>query len=153
MRRLIALTCGFALILMSVSSASAAVRFKAIRFDPPGKDVGSSSHLNKEWVKLKNTGRKAKDLTGWKLKDQGASHTFIFDGISLPGGDLLVLHTGKGSHRVSNGCGGRCSVHHYYWGLDGYVWNNDGDKAVLKKPSGTVADRCRYSGAGSTKRC
>jgi hypothetical protein len=40
-----------------------------------------------------------------------------------------------------------------YWRSDGYIWNNDGDRATLKKPGGTVVDRCSYSGAGSFKIC
>jgi hypothetical protein len=27
-----------------------------------------------------------------------------------------------------------------YWQYDWYVWNNDGDRATLKRPTGTVVD-------------
>ena len=40
-----------------------------------------------------------------------------------------------------------------YWDRGWYVWNNDGDKAVLKNASGTVVDTCRYAGGGTTAYC
>lgn len=142
------------LLVAAASPALGAIRLKKIAFDPPGKDTGTNTHLNKEWILIKNTGSASKNLSQWKLKDKGGDHTFGFPGISLPGGDLLKLHTGSGSHDVTAGCGGQCTVHHYYWDLNDYVWNNGGDKATLKKPSGAVADSCGYGGgATSPKRC
>lgn len=141
------------LVIAVPSQALAAIRLKKIAFNPSGADTGTNNHVNKEWVLIKNTGSSSKNLDRWKIKDKGADHTFRFAGISLPGGDLLKLHSGNGSHNVSDGCGGDCLVHHYYWGLDNYVWNNGGDKAVIKKPSGATADSCAYSGGASPKRC
>jgi hypothetical protein len=33
------------------------------------------------------------------------------------------------------------------------VWNNDGDKADLRGPSGTLIDGCSYTGVGAYKTC
>ena len=41
----------------------------------------------------------------------------------------------------------------YNWHQDWYVWNNDGDRARLRKPNGTTVDSCSYSGAGSSVGC
>lgn len=151
--RFIALVVTAVLVVAVPSQALAAIRLKKIAFNPAGADTGTNSHVNKEWVLIKNTGANSKDLDGWKIKDKGANNTFSFSGISLPGGDLLKLHSGNGSHRATSGCGGRCTVHHYYWDAGGYVWNNNGDKAVIKKPSGMKADSCAYSGGSSPKKC
>jgi hypothetical protein len=34
-----------------------------------------------------------------------------------------------------------------------YVWNNDGDRARLRRANGTLADSCAYSGAGRSILC
>lgn len=136
------------------ASALAAIRITKIAFDPAGTDSGSNASLNSEWILLKNTGSSAKQLDGWKLLDRGPDHRYRFGAISVAGGDLVKLHSGTGSHRVTTGCGGDCLVHHYYWGLDNYVWNNDGDRATLKNAGNDVVDRCAYSSsANSPVRC
>ena len=48
---------------------------------------------------------------------------------------VAKIHTGHGSNTRKN----------VYWGSGNYIWNNDGDTATLKRPGGTVADRCHYS--------
>jgi hypothetical protein len=55
----------------------------------------------------------------------------------------VTIHTGNGSN----------TSRHRYWRQDNYVWNNDGDRARLKKPNGTTVDSCSYSGAGSSVTC
>jgi hypothetical protein len=55
----------------------------------------------------------------------------------------VTIHTGKGTNTQTN----------RYWGLGGYVWNNDGDRATLKDNNGNVIDRCSYSGGGSHVFC
>ena len=46
------------LILAAPAAASAAVRIAKIQYDPPGSDTGTNSHLNMEYVVLKNTGNR-----------------------------------------------------------------------------------------------
>ena len=62
----------------------------------------------------------------------------------MPAGATLKFHTGSGQDSFP---------HHRYWGLDNYVWNNDGDTATIKKPNGRIADRCPYSGGGGAVSC
>jgi Lamin Tail Domain len=61
----------------------------------------------------------------------------------LGAGKTVTVHTGSGSN----------TARHRYWRQDWYVWNNDGDRARLKKPNGTTVDSCSYSGAGSSVAC
>ena len=68
---------------------------------------------------------------------------YRFGRYRLGAGKTVTVHTGRGSS----------SARHRYWQQDWYVWNNDGDRARLKKPNGTTADRCSYSGAGSSVTC
>lgn len=149
-RILVPLLTAVVLVVTVSAPALAAIRIKKIAFDPAGADSGSNQSLNAEWILLKNTGDTAKELEGWKVLDQGPDHRYRFQALSLAGGDLVKLHSGQGSHMVTTGCGGYCTVHHYYWSLDNYVWNNDGDAAKLKKPSGTIADKCAYSSSADS---
>ena len=126
-----------------VSAAPAAIKIAKIRFDPPGADTGSNSSLNAEWIILRNTGNSRKAVGGWRIRDR-AGHVYVFPaGARIGAGDTVKIHTGNGSD----------SAHHRYWDQDNYVWNNDGDRATLKKPNGRVADTCSYSGSGSSKVC
>jgi hypothetical protein len=131
-------------LLGFVSPASARIKIKSISFDPPGNDTGSNRHLNKEFVVIKNTGRRAKQLKGWKLIDRGRDHTFRFPRFKLRAGRSVKIHTGRG----------RNTRWHLHWRNSWYIWNNDGDTATLKTRGGRTASRCSYSSsASSPKRC
>jgi hypothetical protein len=136
------LTALFAVLIVA-PTGSAAIRIVKIYFDSPGADTGSNSSLNDEWIRLKNTGTRARSLTKWRVHDRGRDHLYIFGTYTLGAGKTVTIHTGRGSNTARN----------RYWRLDNYVWNNDGDKATLKKPNGTIVDTCSYSGAGSFKVC
>ena len=58
-------------------------------------------------------------------------------------GKTVKIHSGKGSNTARD----------RFWRSDGYIWNNDGDRAKLKSKAGTVIDTCSYSGAGSSVSC
>jgi hypothetical protein len=60
---------------------------------------------------------------------------YRFGTFKLGAGASVKIHTGHGSNARKN----------VYWGSGNYIWNNDGDTATLKRPGGTVADRCHYS--------
>jgi hypothetical protein len=130
-------------VLVVAPAGNAAIRIVKIYFDSPGADTGSNSSLNAEWIRLKNTGTKARSLTNWRIRDRGGDHVYRFGTYTLGAGKTVTIHTGNGSNTARN----------RYWRLDNYVWNNDGDKATLKKPNGTIVDTCSYSGAGSFKVC
>lgn len=122
--------------------ADAAVEFTAIRFDPPGTDTGTNAHLNEEAVVIKNTSGRAVTLTGWTLRDADR-HVYKLSTFRLRPGRAVTVHTGSGDD----------SRKHLFWGMDNYVWNNDGDTAILKDDSGNRVDRCRYSGRLSPATC
>jgi hypothetical protein len=153
-KQAVVLFVSLVVVIALPAAAFGAIRIKKIAFDPPGADTGTNSHINKEWVLIKNTGDNTKQLQGWKLLDRGPDHRYRFGALSLAPGDFVKLHSGSGSHTVTSGCGGDCAIHHYYWGQDNYVWNNGGDRATLKNSAGNVVDRCRYGAAAdSPKRC
>lgn len=149
MKRIAMLMLTAVVLAAGSTPAFAAIRIKKIAFDPPGRDSGTNRHLNREWILIKNTGPRAKQLRGWKVFDSGRDHVYRFNSIYLEPGDTIRLHTGRGSFDGAPACeeGTPCPEHahnDFYWGLDNYVWNNDGDRATLKRPNGTIVDRCAY---------
>ena len=84
-----------------------------------------------------------RDLTGWTIRDpQG--HIFKFPmSFKLEPGKTVKVHTGKGTDTNKD----------LYWKQDGYVWNNEGDKAILKNKSKTVVDTCKWGSGGSSTTC
>jgi len=122
--------------------ASGAIRFSKFSFDSPGSDTGSNASLNAEWARVTNFSSNARNLTGWTVRDL-AGHVYRFGTFTLRPGASVRLHTGHGSNTRTD----------VYWRQSWYIWNNDGDKAILKTPSGTTVDTCRWSGAGSIAFC
>ncbi len=120
--------------------ARGSVHIDFVRYDPAGSDTGTNRHLNKEIVIIRNSTGKARVLTGWVIKDP-AGHRYKFPKTRLKPGRAVTLHTGKGA----NNPGDR------FWDQGNYVWNNDGDKAILRKRNGARADVCKWGdGDGST---
>jgi hypothetical protein len=107
------------------------------------------SEYAEEWLNMlagvRRAGRRRSSTaaTGWRVHDRGRDHLYTFGTYTLGAGKTVTIHTGNGSNTARN----------RYWRLDNYVWNNDGDKATLKKPNGTIIDTCSYSGAGSAVAC
>jgi hypothetical protein len=122
-----------AFVLMA-GPASAAVKVTKIHGDSPGSDGGSNKSLNAERVVIRNTGSSAVQLKGWTLRDP-ASHVYRFGSFSLGAGKTVSIHTGDGGN----------SKLHRYWGQEWYVWNNDGDTAILRRPNGALVDKCTYT--------
>ena len=131
-----------ALTMALAAPAAAAIRISKIRYDPPGTDTGTNSHLNKEFVVITNTGSRAVRLEGWVLKDR-AGHRYRFGAFRLRPGKSVTIHTGRGTDDRDD----------LYWGSDDYIWNNDGDTATLKDASGRTVDTCRYPGGGTAVNC
>ncbi|GGO44830.1 MULTISPECIES: lamin tail domain-containing protein [Streptomyces] len=105
-----------------------------IQYDSPGRDTGSNSSLNGEWVNVHNNTRGAIQLKGYKLKDN-TGYTYTFGSYKIGAGKTVKVRTGKGS----NGAG------YVFWGRAAYVWNNTSDKARLIKPSGSQLDSCSWT--------
>jgi hypothetical protein len=138
----LAMAAGATLTVAPTAQAAPVVRFTKIYFDSPGSDTGSNYSLNAEWARVKNFSSKARILTGWTIRDpQG--HVYKFPTFTLRAGYSVTLHTGNGTNTATN----------LYWHEDNYVWNNSGDKAILRNRVGTLIDTCSFTGAGSYKIC
>jgi hypothetical protein len=120
-----------------------AVRLSKIQFDPPGADELTNSQLNKEWVQVKNFSARARDMTGFVIRDRSGFRYKFPDGFTIEPGVTVTIHTGRGTNGVKN----------LYWRQGSYIWNNTGDKASLKNAAGTVVDTCAYDGTGSSVIC
>ena len=132
-----------AVLLAGTASASAAVKIKEIEFNPPGPDTGTNAHINKEYIMFTNTGGTTVMLNHWTVRDADGNVFRFGLGDRIPAHSDLMIHTGRGSEALL----------HKYWGLRRYLWDNGGDRATLRRADGSVADRCRYSGSGSTVTC
>ena len=122
------------------AAAVSSTRFSFAQYDSPGDDTGSNASLNAEWVKVSNHSSQAKTLTGWTIRDT-ANHVYRFGAFKLGAGKSVRLHTGKGSNTRTD----------RYWGESWYVWNNTGDKAILRNSNGVTVDTCSWpDGDGNT---
>jgi hypothetical protein len=134
------------LVAAPAQAAPATVYIYKVYFDSPGSDRGSNSSLNAEYVVIKNGDNVAHAISGWTVRDK-AGHIYKFGNLRLGAGKQAIIHTDKGtSYTTSAGT-------HLYWGRECYVWNNTGDKAILRRADGSLKDTCSYSGAGSKKYC
>ena len=86
---------------------------------------------NLEYVTIRNNGSQSGSLDGWSIHDEGPNYSYPFaDGISLnPGGEVSVW-SGTSEAKAKT----------LYWRSRG-VWNNDGDTAFLRNPSGVVISK------------
>ncbi len=137
---LAALLGSVALVLPFAPSAQAttsAIRFGLIYYNSPGSDTGSNASLNAEYVTVKNVGTTGRYLTNWTVRD-AQGHIYTFGTFHLGAGKRVRIHTGKGSNTSTD----------RYWGRGWYVWNNTGDKAVLRNAAGTWRDSCAWGSSG-----
>ncbi|MFD6259867.1 lamin tail domain-containing protein [Micromonospora chalcea] len=109
-----------------------------VYYDSPGKDTRSNASLNAEYVQLTNKRKTVLNLKGYYVRDK-AGHVYSFTGdFKVAAGNSIVIHTGKGTNKGT----------HRYWGSAAYVWNNDGDTAYLRNPSGSLVDSCSWGKGG-----
>ena len=153
------------MLLVAAAPANAAIRIKKIAFNPAGADSGTNRHLNQEWIIIKNSGDQTRRVDGWKIHDRSRDHSYVlgdtsqgddvFTDIRLQPGGYIRLRTGQGQDSATASSHGDIPTHYdFYWDLDQYVWNNDGDRATLKNRAGDVVDRCAYTAtADSPKLC
>jgi hypothetical protein len=123
-----------ALATAAPAQAAGSVHLSEIYYNSPGSDTRSNSSLNAEWVRITNSTTKGVSLKGWTLTD-ASSHQYLFGTYTLGAGKSVEIHTGKGTNTTTN----------RYQGRGAYVWNNDKDKATLRKSSGTTQDTCSYN--------
>ena len=104
-----------------------AVWIKGINFDPAGRD------LDNEWVEIRNDTADAVGMEDWTLRD-AKNHTFKFPVFELPAGGSVKVWTKFGVNDAEN----------VYWKRGSAVWNNKGDRAVLRDEKGGEVARFAY---------
>ena len=82
-----------------------------------------------EYIEIKNTGNVAVNLSDWKIWSKGGQW-YTFSNITLQPGESVSIHSGPQATGI-------------VW-MKGYVWNNDGDEAVLYDAEGNVIDTYKY---------
>jgi hypothetical protein len=81
------------------------------------------------------------------VQANAAGTVYKFGTLRLGAGKQAIIHTGDGTTSTTS------TSTHLYWGREWYVWNNTGDKVILRRADGSLKDTCSYSGAGSKKYC
>ena len=83
-----------------------------------------------EVVEIANTGDAPIDIGGWKLHDEGSTKGFVFPaGTVLEAGASVRVRSGPGAANAGPG--------ELKWKTSS-VWNDTGDTAFLKDPSGEL---------------
>lgn len=134
------------LIATPAQAAPATVYIYKVYFDSPGSDTGSNSSLNAKYVVIKNGDNVSHSVSGWTVRD-AAGHVYKFGTLRLGAGKQAIIHTGKGTSYTTT------ASTHLYQGRGWYVWNNTGDKVILRRADDSLKDSCSFSGAGSVKYC
>ena len=101
--------------------------------DATGDD---NENLNGEWVQVHNDGANVVNMSGWGVKDESASHRYVFPtGFTLAPGESVTVYTG---------CGDDFGTDLYWCAVGSAVWNNDGDTAFLTDPNGNTHTSLPY---------
>ena len=103
------------------------VWIKDIYFNPPGRDIA------REYVEIRNDTAGAVGMEDWTLRD-AQNHVFKFPEFELPAGSSAKVWTKAGVNDAEN----------LFWGRGSAVWNNKGDKAVLRDENGVDVARYAY---------
>jgi hypothetical protein len=121
-----------------VSPKTGDVVFSKIVYNSPGVDNRSTTSLNAEYVRLTNRTGKTVNLKGWSIKDVAGNLYTVKTDQQVAAGGTAYVHSGKGTN-------GRPDAKHRYWNRTNYVWNNSGDTAYLRSPSGKSIDTCKWT--------
>ena len=137
MKKLPALALAAGLLVAAAPAAEARIAITKIVSAPtvyPNLFDSSAKNdkLVAETIVLRNTGRRAKMLTGRAIRDR-AGNRYRFGAVRLCAGCRIELHTGRGEDTRTD----------LYWNRSSEVWNNDRDKAFLVR-RGVVKDTCAY---------
>ena len=118
-------------------AATSPVRLYKVVYDPSGKDTHANAQLNREYVELKNTGKRAVTLTGWTVADT-KGHVYHFKSFTLKPGKYVYVHTGKGTDTAAN----------VFQNRGWYVWNNTTDTVTLRTAAAKKIDTCHWAKGG-----
>lgn len=129
-------------VVAAPASAAGNVIIYRAYYNSPGTDTRTNASLNSEYITLRNTSGVIKVVTGWTLRDK-QNHVYKFPTTRINPGQYLTVHTGRGTNNAA----------HRYWGSGNYIWNNTGDAAYLRTPTGALIDSCSWGSTGSYKNC
>jgi hypothetical protein len=133
-------TSGFA--SANTAASSSPIRIVKISYDSPGPDTSSTGSLNAEWIRLKNTGKTSRSLTGWTVRDK-SGRVYRFGSYKLGAGKTVTVHTGRGSSTSTVLYAARTS----------YLWSNSGDTATLRNAKGQKIDSCSLPKSKNSTTC
>jgi hypothetical protein len=91
-----------------------------------------------ESVALRNVGADRVQLRGWTIGD-GDGNRFRFGALTLTRGQSVSVVAGTGVATATR----------RFWRRGDQVWDDRGERAVLRTPNGALADSCRYRAARS----
>ncbi|MFB6820235.1 lamin tail domain-containing protein [Streptomyces virginiae] len=107
--------------------AQSSVVISDVQYGTAGRDR-SARALNREWVEVKNTGRKSVNLRGFTLTDRQGNR-YRFADFRLDGRSSVKVHTGQG----------RDTRHDVYQDRHHQIWD-ERDTATLRDNRGNVID-------------
>lgn len=84
-----------------------------------------------EYVRVANVGGTAAQLSGWRILSVVGSQAYTFSSYTLAPGASVYVHSGPDAPPSSGS--------HLRW-TTAYIWNNEGDEAELRTPSGGLVD-------------
>ncbi len=122
----------------------AAVEITEIHNNPVGIDLPSK--LNDEYIVIENKSSQRHIMANWIVSDRTQTgeekHVFTFpshiSGVTwaLDPGELIFLMTGKGTNTFVPRSGTHKPQFHFYMQREWFIWNNSGDTAYLRLPTG-----------------
>ncbi|WP_435279933.1 lamin tail domain-containing protein [Streptomyces sp. 1222.5] len=113
--------------------AHAAVFISDVQYDSPGRDDRSNRSLNREWVDVTNSTRRAVNLDGWTLEDEDG-HSYTFDHFRLDGRATVRVHTGVGRDTRTD----------VFQDRRAYVSDNRSDTATLRNDRDRFVDEVSW---------
>jgi hypothetical protein len=134
MKPLATLAAVLALSLATGGTAQAGIQLSKILPYPGVVPGDQNAQVNAEYVVVKNTASRAKNVRGWYIREKKLKRTFTFPGFTLCGGCSVKIHSGHGTNTAAD----------LYWGRAAGAWVDSGDKAILHRASGLVQDTCVY---------
>jgi hypothetical protein len=111
------------------------VSINRILYDPPGKDTRKNASLVREWIQVTNSCAAAASISGWRIRNSNG-RTYTFRDLSLVGGGLIRVYTGRGANTPT----------YRYWGKRRHIWNDRRDTARLIDADGVKVHACSYEG-------
>ena len=115
---------GCTILTPTAQAATSPVVINEIYYNSPGRDTGTNTSLNAEWVQLHNRTRGYGHPDPLDPARQGRAR-LRSSGPPVKAGGYVKIHTGRGTNTQTN----------RYWGQRWYIWNNNGDGATLRTPA------------------